>query len=111
MLSDALLDRIRAGYCVDHRAELDDGSITHKFDDAAAAVRDKRIYPLTLKFRQGRKGTCLVLFDEVGVADNISRQDRGEPPFSSRARHGGRSRPPTRLHVAMREPFDEPTFR
>ena len=77
----ALLHADRAGHSVDHRAELGNGPVAHQLDDSTVVHRQQRFDDLASQVLQRRQGTSLILLDEVGIADDIRRQDCRKPPL------------------------------
>ena len=88
LLRHALLHGDRAGHRIDHRAELRERAIAHQLDDAAMMLGQERIDDLAPQGFQGGKRPGFVHFHEMGVPDDIRRQDRHQPPLHPCCRHG-----------------------
>jgi hypothetical protein len=88
---DALLHRDGAGHGVDHRAELDDGTVTHELDEAALVLGQQRIDHLAAQRPDRSQRAGLVPLDERGVADHVGGHDCRQSPLRPGRRHG---RPP-----------------
>jgi hypothetical protein len=82
-----LLNRYGALNGVDHRGELQQQPIAHRFDNAAASVRNQRPRRLAMIAHRPRRPD-LVLAHQPGIADNIHGHNRGEfAGFSHCASH------------------------
>ena len=88
VLGNALLDGDRARDGIDDRAELHERTVAHQLDNTPVMLGQQRIDHLPAENLQGRQRPRLVLLDEAGIADDISGQDRGQPPLRSCSRHG-----------------------
>ena len=86
--ADALLHRHGTGHRVHHRAELGERSVAHQLDDAAVMLGQERIDDLAPQGFQGGKRPGFVHFHEMGVPDDVRRQDRHQPPLHPCCRHG-----------------------
>lgn len=88
VLGNARLDGDRARDGIDDRAELHERTVAHQLDNTALMLGQQRIDHIPAQNLQGRQRPSLVMFDEAGIADDVSGQDRGQPPLRSCSCHG-----------------------
>ena len=75
------LDVNRAAHCVDDAGELDQQPVTSSFDDTAAMFDDPGIDQFAPDRFQRRKRAFFVGAHQPGISDDISSQDRSQPPL------------------------------
>jgi hypothetical protein len=86
-LGDSLLNRDRAFDGIDRARELDQRSVAHQLDHAAAVLGDQRLDELRAQRLQARDRAGFVLADQPAVADRVRGQNRRELAFRARS-HG-----------------------
>ena len=81
------MHRKGAVYRIDYAAELDDGTIADQFYDAAVVDGDSRVEDgLSVPLQSGQRAR-LVGPHQARIADHVSSEDGGKPPFDTRLGH------------------------
>src|SRR5580700_6313488 len=76
-----MLDRRRADDRVDDARELDEKAIARGLDDPAAVPGDRGVEKIAAQGFEGTQRADLVRAHEAAVADDIRRENGGEPPL------------------------------
>jgi len=75
-ITHAFLHACRAAHGIDHAAEFDEKTVSHRLDDATAMLSDQRVDQLLAVRFQCNKSAALIVAHQAAIAGNVGRNDR-----------------------------------